>query len=136
MANNNVNGSNFTKYDVCDDNIISREQIGNYISYTCHISKSYIVFERNNNTNSITINNTDLDWNELKLTINLVNYSLNSISKENNIKYFIHTIMKDEMKLMELSKWEIIKDDGNIVELRCNIENCSENVLHGFVHNF
>ncbi len=136
MTNNNENVSDFTKHNVCDDNIISREQIGNYISYTCHISKSYIIFETNNDTNSITINNTDLDWNEPKLTINLLNHSLNNITKENNIKYFIHTIMKDEIKLLNLSKWEIIKDDGIIVELRCNIENCPENVLHGFVHNF
>jgi len=121
--------------NICDDSIITREEIGDYISYTCNISKSYIIFFRNNDTHSISINNIDLDWNEPKLTINLLNHSLKNIIKENSMKYFIHTIMKDEMHLMDMTKWEIIKDDTIILDLRCELKNCVENVLHGFVHN-
>ena len=118
-----------------NDNIISCEEIGDFMNYTCNISKSYIVFEKNNDTKSISINNSKLDWDEPKLAINLLNYSLNDIRKNIDIHYFIHTIIKDEEKLLDMTKWQIIKDDNIILELKCNINDCVENVLHGFVHN-
>ena len=132
---NFTNNTDFTNHNVFDNSIISYDEMGDYISYTCNITKSYIVFEKNKNTQSISINNSEFDWNEPKLTLNLLNYSLNDIitKNKNNIKYFIHIIMKDEQNLMDMTKWEIIKDDGIILDLRCNIDNCAEYVLHGFV---
>ena len=129
--NNNIN-TNFTEHNILDNSIITIEQLGDYINYTCNITKSFIIFEKINDT--LSINNTSLDWNEPKLTINLLNFSLNDVIKKVNVKYFIYSIMKDEQHLLDMTKWEIVKDDNIILELKCPIENSIENVLHGFIH--
>ena len=114
------------------DNIITTEHIGNYINYICNISKSFVTFEKKDN--NLRINNTNLDWDEPKLAIHILNYSLTDVIKKINVKYFLHTIKKDEQHVLDMTKWTIIEDDDIILELRCPIENSVENVLYGFVH--
>lgn len=120
------------------NNIITTEDTGNYYSYTCNISKSLIIFEKNIEDKYITINNTDFNWNDVKLVLNLLNFSFNDIIsklKNTNIKYFRYTIMKTDTKLLDMTKWQIIKDNNVTIDLQCNLDDCFENVMKGFIHN-
>lgn len=119
-------------------NIITFDEMGDYLCYRCNISESFIVFEKDIKNNAVNINNTKFIWNEPKLVMNLLNFSLNDlISKFTNIeiKYFTYTVMKDDLNLLDITKWTIIKDDNIIVDLRCDLDDCFENVMKGFIHN-
>jgi len=117
-----------------DSNIIKYEKINNYYYYTCSISKSFIIFDKNNDV--ISIYDTNFNWNEPKLVMNLLNFSLGDIiakSKNICVKYFSYIILKNELDLLNKDKWNIIKDDNTQIELQCNIEDCLENVISGFL---
>ena len=43
--------------------------------------------------------------------------------------------MKDDLNLLDMTKLTIIKDDNIIVDLRCDLDDCFENVMKGFIHN-
>jgi hypothetical protein len=131
-TNNNTNDNNTV------NNIISCDEFGDFYYYTCNISKSFIIFEKNIKNSSISINNTDFKWNEPKLVLNLLNYSFNDIIpklKNLNINYFVYTVMKDDLTFLDMTKWNILTDDNITVDLQCNLDECFENVIKGFIQN-
>lgn len=114
------------------DNIITSENIGNHIKYNCNISKSYIIFEINENT--LNINNMFFEWEMPKLVLNLINYSINDIiKKNNNLQKFIYCVTIEDYDFLDKTHWNVLNKFGDHYELECDIINAVENILYGFI---
>lgn len=114
-----------------ETHIIDTDVIGDYVKYSCKISKSYIMFRLYNNTSYLEHN--VLDWKYPKLIMNLIKYSFDDIvDKYKNIKYFIYHININELEYIDTTKFsQSVYDD--IVELKCDMENAFENFIKGFI---
>jgi hypothetical protein len=115
------------------DNIITSEIISNHIIYICNISKSEIIFERNNNI--LKINNMNFNWDLPKLVLNLINYSIGDIiKKSNNLQKFNYCVSKNDYDYLDKNKWIIKNTYDEYYELECDIINSTENILYGFMN--
>ena len=122
--------------------IINCEQIGNFIKYTCTISKSFI--EYNIKSNIVMMNESYIDWDKLKLGVNLINYSLNDIIKNNiNVTLFEYIVAKTEKEYLNMNNWKIMNDNNingdingdikdDFIILQCPINNAVQNIIDGF----
>ena len=116
-----------------DTTIIDTDIIGDYIKYYCKISKSSLIFKQTQNT--IYLDNTDFKWTYPKLIMNLIKYAFYNIDeKYKNIKYFKYTINISELEFIDKNKFSQNYDDnGEHVELKCDIINAFENFIAGFL---
>jgi len=118
--------------------IINCEQIGNFVKYTCTISKSFI--EYNIKSNIVMMNESYIDWDKLKLGVNLINYSLNDIIKNNiNVTLFEYIVAKTEKEYLNMNNWKIMNDNNinddikdDFIILQCPINNAIQNIIDGF----
>ena len=126
-----------------DTNIINIDAIGDYIKYTCKISKSSIIFKLKNN--NIILENTDFIWTYPKLVMNLIKFAFCDISeKYGYIKYFKYTMPVSELQFIDKTKFTLkyiigdCDDNDNenkeYVELTCDIDVAFENFISGFMN--
>lgn len=117
-----------------DENIlISNEVLGDYIKYTCKLSKSYIIIKINNNI--INYDESYFDWNNPKLIVNLLNFAFNDLENlDNNYKYRYY-IYNNELIYIDINKWNIIKKEGDRTLLECDVKNALNNILDGYIKN-
>jgi hypothetical protein len=119
-----------------DTNIINIDALGDYIKYTCKISKSSIIF--NIKENILLIENSDFNWTYPKLVMNLIKYAFVDISdKYDYIKYFKYTIPVSELEFIDESRFAqkyININNTEYVELQCDINIAFENFIVGFMN--
>lgn len=117
-----------------DQNIvIDKDIFGDYIKYTCKLTKSYIILKINNNI--INYDESYFDWNNAKLIINLLNFTFSDLENINNNYKYRYNVYNNELIYIDLNKWTIIHKDTDITLLECDIKNALNNILDGFIKN-
>lgn len=116
--------------------MIITEEIGDYIKYKCPISQTVIIFILEhllNNTFNIKFSEIIVNWEQPKLFINLLKYSLDDVQNKYHIEKLIQTVSKDEWKLMKKENFVIIKeykiDKLDCVDISCDIENSLQYII-------
>ena len=119
-----------------DTNIINIDSIGDYIKYSCKISRSSIIFKLNDD--NFILENTDFIWNYPKLVMHLIKFAFcDIIEKYEKIKYFKYIIPKSELEFIDKTKFSqnyIINDNIECVELTCDINVAFENFISGYIY--
>jgi hypothetical protein len=113
--------------------LIEKDTFGDYIKYTCKLSKSYIVLK--NIKNIINYDESYFDWNNPKLIINLLNFVFNDLENIDNTYKYRYYVYNNELKYIDLDKWTIIKKEDDKTLLECDISNALNNTLDGFIKN-
>jgi hypothetical protein len=111
--------------------LINIEKLGDMIKYTCKLSDSYLIFMMFSVDEYILLHETNLNWNEPKLAINLLNFSFNDIKKYNfnNFRYYVCML---EMEYIDIKKWTIVMQDEFQTMLECEIKDAFDNIMEGF----
>ena len=112
------------------------EEIGDYIKYECPISQSVIIFVLEhllNNTFNLKFSEMSINWEQPKLFINLLKYSLDDIQIKYHIESIIQTVSAEEWNLMKKENFSVIKeykiDEIACVDIYCDIENSLQNIV-------
>ena len=106
----------------------NREQNDNIIRFTCENSDNIINYELINNI--CVMIDIYIDYNNIKLFFALLKFSINSL-KDNNITQLQQYINKSDYDLLDKNKWQIVKDDNNILLIQCEINDAVENIAYG-----
>ncbi len=111
--------------------IIEIEKLGDMIKYTCKLTGSYLIFLMFSVDEYILLHESSLNWNEPKLSINLLNFAFNDIKKFNlnNFRYYVCML---EMEYIDISKWTIVMQDEFQTMLECELKDAFDNVMEGF----
>jgi hypothetical protein len=112
------------------NNLVYDEILGDCIKYTCKLSNSYIIFKITKDY--ISYFNDLLDWNNLKIVLNLMKISFEDLKKF-NINKFRYSLNIDELQFINLEKWNIIEKTNSDVLLECDLNNAFNNVVEGFL---
>lgn len=114
-----------------ENTLIDVEKLGDMIKYTCKITKSYLVFLICVVDNYILLHESDLNWQEPKLIINLLNFAFNDIQKYkyNDFRYYVSML---EMEYIDMNKWTIVIQNEYETLLECELKNAFENLMDGF----
>ncbi len=112
------------------------EEIGDYIKYECPISQSVIIFVLEhllNNTFNLKFSEMSINWEQPKLFINLLKYSLDDVQIKYHIESIIQTVSAEEWNLMKKENFSVIKeykiDEIACVDIYCDIENSLQNIV-------
>ena len=112
------------------------EEIGDYIKYECPISQSVIIFVLEhllNNTFNVKFSEMSINWEQPKLFINLLKYSLDDVQNKYHIENLIQTVSVEEWNLMKKENFSVIKeyiiDEIACVDISCDIENSLQNIV-------
>ncbi len=112
------------------------EEIGDYIKYECPISQSVIIIVLEhflNNTFNIKFSEMSINWEQPKLFINLLKYSLDDVQNKYHIENLIQTVSAEEWNLMKKENFSVIKeykiDEIACVDISCDIENSLQNIV-------
>jgi hypothetical protein len=117
-----------------DKNIVVQKDIfGDYIKYTCKLTKSYIILKKNKNI--INYDESYFDWNNSKLILNLLNFAFNDLENIDNTYKYRYCVYNNELKYIDLDKWIIIKKEDDKTLLECDITDALNNILVGFIKN-
>ena len=114
-----------------DNALVEIEKLGDMIKYTCKMTKSYLVFLIYEVDDYVLLHESDLNWQEPKLIINLLNYAFNHIQIYNfsDFRYYVSML---EMEYIDMNKWTIVMQDEYESLLECELKNAFENVMDGF----
>jgi len=112
------------------ESFITFDQLGNQYKYTCSITQSYLIFEKNKNY--ISLYDTHFNWDEPKFVLNLLNYAFQDIIKTNS-NYFRYDIPVSELQYIDIDKWKQINKNNDIITLECDMENAYSNIIEGFL---
>jgi hypothetical protein len=118
--------------DTCKNNaIIDVEKLGDMIKYTCKITKSYVIFLMYEVDDYVLFHESDMNWQEPKLIINLLNFAFNDIQKYNfnDFRYYVSML---EMEYIDMTKWTIVMQNEYESLLECKLNNAFDNVMDGF----
>lgn len=113
------------------NNMIYDEKIGNHINYTCKLTNSFITFELKKNF--IEFVNSELNYDNFKIILNMLKIAFNDLKKYNIDKYR-YTIKTDEIIYIKINNWKIIRKDENFTELECDLNDAFYNVVDGFIN--
>lgn len=112
------------------------EEIGDYIKYECPISQSVIIFVLEhllNNTFNLKFSEMSINWEQPKLFINLLKYSLDDVQNKYHIESLIQTVSVEEWNLMKKENFTVIKeyniDEIACIDISCDIENSLQNIV-------
>jgi hypothetical protein len=112
------------------------EEIGDYIKYECPISQSVIIFVLEhllNNTFNLKFSEMNINWEQPKLFINLLKYSLDDVQNKYHIEDLIQTVSVEEWNLMKKENFTVIKeyniDEIACIDISCDIENSLQNIV-------
>ncbi len=111
--------------------LIDVEKLGDMIKYTCKLTKSYLVFLLYSVDDYVLLHELDLNWEEPKLTINLLNFAFNHIQKYNfyDFRYYVSML---ELEYIDIKKWTIVTQDEHESLLECELKNAFDNIMDGF----
>ena len=111
--------------------LVEFEKLGDMIKYTCKLTKSYLVFIIYSVDNYVLLHESDLNWQETKVIINLLNFAFTDILKYNfnDFRYYVSML---EMEYIDMNKWTIVMQDEYESLLECKLKNAFENVMDGF----
>jgi hypothetical protein len=111
--------------------LIDVEKLGDMIKYTCKITKSYLVFLMYEVDDYVLLHESDFNWDEHKLVINLLNFAFNDIKKYNfkDFRYYVSIL---ELEYIDIKKWTIIMQDEYETLLECDLIDAFTNVMKGF----
>ena len=114
-----------------DNALVEIEKLGDMIKYTCKMTQSYLVFLIYQVDDYVLLHESDLNWQETKLIINLLNFAFNDIKKYNfsDFRYYVSML---EMEYIDMNKWTIVIQDEHESLLECELKNAFENVMDGF----
>ncbi len=112
------------------NNLVYDEILGDYIKYTCKLSNSYIIFKITKN--HIIYDEGYLDWDNLKIVLNLMKISFKDLKKF-NINRFRYILNNDDLQFINLENWNIIKKTDYDAILECDLDNAFNNVVEGFL---
>jgi hypothetical protein len=118
--------------DTYNDNaLIEFEKLGDMIKYTCKITKSYVVFLMYIVDDYVLLQESDLNWQEPKLIINLLNFAFNDIQKYDFIDFRYYVSML-EMEYIDMNKWTIVMQDEHESLLECQLKHAFDKIMDGF----
>lgn len=116
--------------------MIVTEEIGDYIKYECPISHSVIIFLLEhllNNTFNLKFSEMNINWEQPKLFINLLKYSIDDVQNKYHIENLIQTVSVEEWDLMKKENFTVIKkykiDEIECVDISCDIELSLQNII-------
>jgi hypothetical protein len=114
-----------------DNSLIDVEKLGDMIKYTCKLTKSYLVFLLYSVNDYILLHESDLNWQEPKLIINLLNFAFTNIEKHklNNFRYYVSML---ELEYIDIKKWTIVMQDEYESLLECELKVAFDNLMDGF----
>jgi hypothetical protein len=114
-----------------DNSLIDVEKLGDMIKYTCKLTKSYLVFLLYSVDDYVLLHESDLNWNEPKLIVNLLNFAFNDIKKYNlnDFRYYVFML---ELEYIDIKKWTILIQDEYESLLECELKDAFDNVMDGF----
>jgi hypothetical protein len=111
--------------------LIDIDKLGDMIKYTCKLTNSYLIFLLYSCDDYVLLHETNLNWNEPKLIVNLLNFAFNDICKL-KIKDFRYYVCMLEMEYMDIKKWTIVMQDEFQTMLECELKDAFDNVMAGF----
>ena len=111
--------------------LIDIEKLGDMIKYTCKITKSYLVFLLFEIDDYVLLHESDFDWNQPKLIINLLNFAFNDVQKF-NFNDFRYYVLTSEMEYIDIKQWTIVMQNEHDTLLECELKNAFSNVIDGF----
>jgi hypothetical protein len=114
-----------------ENTLIDIDKLGDMIKYTCKLTKSYLVFMIHSVDNYALLHESDLNWQEPKLIVNLLNYAFNDIQKYNlnDFRYYVSML---ELEYINMDKWTIVIQDEFESLLECKIVDAFDNIMDGF----
>ncbi len=112
-------------------NLITIDKLGDMIKFECKLSNSNILFLIN--SSYIFHDECDLNWDEPKLVINLLNFAFtNILSNYPNIDKFRYYISINDWDYIDKKRWTIIETNNITMLLECDLKDAFENIMDGF----
>ena len=75
---------------------------------------------------------SDFDWHEPKLVVNLMNFTFHYLLKNYENKSFRYTVSNLEMEYIDLKKWTVLEQNEETTLLECELKDSLQNIMDGF----
>jgi len=102
------------------------------VTFNYKFSKNYISFKLHKDTNEVWMENVCIDYDYPKIFFLLLRNAINKFI-EDEYKFFVQTILKEDMVHLDKDKWIIVNNDNEspIINIKCPIEEAIFNIARG-----
>lgn len=108
------------------------------VTFKYKFSKNYIVFKLHKDIEEVWMENVYIDYDNPKIFFLLLRNAIEKFTEE-KYKFFVQTILKEDLENLEKDKWEVFGNDelSPTVIIKCPISEALYNIAHslGFSEN-
>ena len=113
-----------------NDISVSHERFGDFIKFSCKFTQSFIMFKTMNN--NICYENSELDWENPKIILNMLKSSFMELEKQKFDK-FRYIVNNNELCHIDITKWTVIEKKTFTTLLECSMTDAFANIVAGFI---